>query len=252
MKIINRRSFLKKVLLTSGVALAGQGLLNFPVFSQSAGSRRISNLPNLGSSLKEISVINDPYTRMRVPEGFSVREVARTGKTVIKSSEYQWHGAPDGGAVFAIEDGGWIYVSNAELGKGRGGVGAIRFDRNADIIDSYSILSGTSVNCAGGPTPWGTWLSCEEHETGLIYECDPVGKDEAVACPMLGSFKHEAAAVDPVYKYIYLTEDEPDGNLYRFTPEYYPDNGRADLSTGILEVAVINENNLDKSRPVKW
>ncbi len=252
MKIINRRRFLQKGLLTSGVVLAGQGLLNPPVLAQSTGPCRTSNLPGLGNSLEEVSVLNDPDTRMRVPKGFTIREVARTGRRVINTGDYVWHGAPDGGAVFAAGDGGWIYVSNAELSKGRGGVGAIRFNHDGEIIDSYSILSGTCVNCAGGPTPWGTWLSCEEHDSGLVFECDPYGKRDAVACPMLGSFKHEAAAVDPVHKHIYLTEDEPDGNLYRFTPKHYPDNGRADLSSGILEVALVDGNNIDTSRSVMW
>ncbi|NNE36956.1 MAG: DUF839 domain-containing protein, partial [Gammaproteobacteria bacterium] len=186
MKKIDRRRFLQQGLLTSGVLIAGPGLWNSPAVAQSANTQRSSNFAILGKSLQEISVTNDPYTRVRVSTGFSVREVARTGKHAFKNSDYAWHGAPDGGAVFATGDGGWIYVSNAELGEGLGGVGAIRFNRDGDIVDSYSILTGTSVNCAGGPTPWGTWLSCEEHDSGLVYECDPHGKEEAVACPMLG------------------------------------------------------------------
>ena len=50
----------------------------------------------------------------------------------------------------------------------------------------------------------------------------------------MGVFNHEAAAVDPDDKRIYLTEDEGDGCLYRFTPDRYPD-----LSSGLLEVALV-------------
>ncbi len=104
--------------------------------------------------------------------------------------------------------------------------------RTAEIVDAYRILEGTSTNCAGGPTPWGTWLSCEETESGLVWECDPTGAKAAIARPALGVFKHEAACVDPDREQLYLSEDLVDGGLYRFTPEDYPD-----LSTGLLEVA---------------
>lgn len=90
------------------------------------------------------------------------------------------------------------------------------------------------MNCAGGPTPWEAWLSCEEVEGGLVWECDPSGQITAEARPALGAFPHEAVAVDPVGEALYLTEDRPDGRLYRFTPEVYPD-----LTAGTLEVAKV-------------
>ncbi|MFF7368443.1 alkaline phosphatase PhoX [Streptomyces tricolor] len=165
-----------------------------------------------------------------LPSGFTSRVIARSGQTVPGTS-YTWHGAPDGGACFA--DGtGWIYVSNSELATG-GGASAVRFSSSGSVTGAYRILSGTRNNCAGGATPWNTWLSCEEVSRGYVYETDPRGATAAVRRPALGQFKHEAAAADPVRKVIYLTEDEPDGCFYRFVPATW-----GDLSSGTLQVLV--------------
>jgi secreted PhoX family phosphatase len=168
---------------------------------------------------------------IQLPAGFTAREVARAGVAVAGTS-YVWHNFPDGGATFATGDGGWIYVSNAEAIAG--GVSALRFSSDGTVTNASRILSGTVANCAGGATPWGTWLSGEEHPFGRIWECSPTGASAAVARPAMGVFQHEAAAVDPTFKKIYMTEDQPDGRLYRFTPVSYPD-----LSTGVLEVATV-------------
>jgi uncharacterized protein len=169
----------------------------------------------------------------RLPEGFRSRLVARGGD-VIDGTGYRWHFASDGMATFPLDGGGFVLVSNSEVLEG--GASAIRFGPGAEIRDAYSILSGTTQNCSGGGTPWGTWLSCEEVESGRVWECDPSGRRRAVPRAAMGIFKHEAAAVDPRERRVYMTEDLIDGGLYRFTPKRWPD-----LSRGSLEIAVVGD-----------
>jgi hypothetical protein len=167
---------------------------------------------------------------VQLPTGFTSRIVARSLQRV-GGTRYVWHPAPDGGACFRDGDG-WIYVSNSEVPL-VGGASAIRFGADGAVTSAYRILSATSTNCAGGATPWGTWLSCEEHDLGLVHETDPHGRQSARSRPAMGRFKHEAAACDPERGVIYLTEDQSDGCFYRFRPQTW-----GDLSNGTLEVLV--------------
>ncbi|MDK1343990.1 DUF839 domain-containing protein [Streptomyces sp. 378] len=178
---------------------------------------------------------------IRLPSGFTSRVIARSGRRV-GSTSYTWHNAPDGGACYA--DGtGWIYVSNSEINPS-GGASAVRFSSTGTITGAYRILSNTRQNCAGGKTPWNTWLSCEEVDRGYVYETDPWGAKAAVRRDAMGRFKHEAAAADPVRRVVYLTEDVTDGCFYRFRPTTW-----GDLSSGTLEVMVAGTGT---SGPVTW
>ena len=180
-----------------------------------------------------------------VPKGFSVRLLAQAKKRVPtpagkkSASKYKWHTFPDGGAVIPRAQGGWVYTSNSEIPLlPLGGCGALSFNADGEVEDAYSILNNTTQNCAGGDTPWRTWISCEESMDGLCWECDPFGPGQGIAKPALGRFAHEAVAVDERRRTVYLTEDVRDGRFYRWTasPEDVHKSGRLALEQGSLEV----------------
>ena len=220
--LLTRRSLLRTTALASGALALGPAFWKRAVASAATATEG------------PYGPLGPPDANgLRLPAGFRARLIAR-GNEVVPGTGYRFPVQPDGQATFATADGGWILVTNSEFVPPDAGVSAIRFAPDGTVTDAYRILSGTKLNCSGGPTPWGTWLSCEENDDGLVWECDPTQASQGIARPALGTFKHEAAAVDAAGQRLYLTEDYADGNLYRFTPKAYPM-----LDAGVLEVAVV-------------
>ena len=109
-----------------------------------------------------------------------------------------------------------------------GGTSTLVFDTDdGEFVDSWASLSGTIRNCAGGPTPWGSWLSCEETTLvngavrhGYVFDVPADGTATGEPLRQMGRFSHEATATDPATNITYLTEDSTPSGLYRFVPKY--------------------------------
>ncbi len=151
----------------------------------------------------------------------------------------------DGMGAFPHPDGGYMIVRNHEIAEYdrsqrpadawdpacRGGTTTLSLGADLSLQEHYLSLTGTLRNCSGGITPWGTWLSCEERfdthngiRHGYVFEVDPKAPNShPEPLVAMGRFEHEACAWEPRYGHIYMTEDRPDGNLYRFKPSVYGD-----------------------------
>ncbi|MEL6333114.1 MAG: alkaline phosphatase PhoX [Cyanobacteria bacterium J06626_26] len=156
-------------------------------------------------------------------------------------------------------------------GVGAGGTSTILITANGQVLRDYVSLSGTIRNCAGGPTPWGSWISCEENTSvpadhpaitqkhGFNFEV-PARSGLVTPVPLteMGRFNHEAVAVDPATGYVYETEDRGDSCIYRYKPNKPGDlekggelevltfeDGVQDTRTGVLA-------QLNQPRKVKW
>ncbi len=128
-----------------------------------------------------------------------------------------------------------------------GGTSTVVFDPDDGKFEhSHASLSGTVRNCAGGPTPWGTWLTCEEtldvnpktgQQHGYIFEVPATGKGDARPLKAMGRFEHEAVAIDPDTGYVYETEDDGTAGFFRFRPKV-----RGHLRAGgVLEMLKIGD-----------
>ena len=176
---------------------------------------------------------------LNLSNGLSCKRIATSGEKVKlvngALSEEMFHGQPDGAAVFSKDDGGWYYVSNAENNSSGttwrdGGVGAIEFNANGDVIGYKTIANNLLKNCGGGKSPWNSWLSCEEIKlvgegqnvtyVGKVWQVDPLGErpHELTAMGELGlyeSFAYDNSTSVPTF---YVTRDSEHGALTRFTP----------------------------------
>jgi len=208
-------------------------------------------------------LLPDPNRVFDLPEGFRYRIIARQGERMADGLLVP--GDPDGMAAFPLDNGRIGLICNHELafdeadkgafgssnenfpsevqricydpGKGKGpqlgGTTTMVYDPARERVErQYMSLAGTDRNCAGGPTPWNSWITCEEtnlradavtaKDHGYNFEV-PLSAEIKPADPVplkaMGRFRHEAVAVDPKTGIVYQTEDMSDGLIYRFIPD---------------------------------
>jgi secreted PhoX family phosphatase len=210
-------------------------------------------------------LLDDPAGLLALPAGFTYRVLTRSGVTRLESGEFtpERH---DGTAAFPGPRGVVLLVNNHELKGPRGGwdhpvplaeglvydpaaaggCTVVEVHRDGTTAEWVGI-AGTSTNCAGGATSWGTWLTCEENsdragengmtkDHGYVFEVDPYDRRanrDPKPVKAFGRFDHEAVVIDPRRGHAYLTEDDssPNGLFYRWVPPEGFRHGRGRLRT---------------------
>ncbi len=259
---LGRRRFLSRLVSAGGLAACAPSLA---ALAACGSGRR-------GSDVDPTSWIIEPYgPLMRSPDcpELDIAErlrCVRLSSGGVASSVREGLVVPnafDGMAAFPMANGNVRLIRNHEMtdspdsarpfgspaydGAGSGGTTSLEVrisgegdDLRVELVDEFPSLAGTRVNCAGGPTPWGSWLSCEEttegrrdgfgEPHGYIFEVpvDATGPVDPVPLRAMGRFVHEAVAVDPETGIVYETEDtwyvplvpnRPGAGLYRFIPD---------------------------------
>ncbi|MER7518812.1 alkaline phosphatase PhoX [Streptomyces sp. NPDC126499] len=218
-----------------------------------------------GHTLGYGPLVADPDGILALPEGFAYRVVTHSGVTRLESGEFtpEKH---DGTATFEGPRGTTYLVNNHELKGPRakwkhpvplaeglvydpaasGGCTVVEVHRDGTVAEWVGI-AGTSTNCAGGRTPWGTWLTCEENsdragvngmtkDHGYVFEVDPYDRRanrDPKPLKFFGRYDHEAVVIDPRRGHAYLTEDAsgPNGLFFRWVPPQGFTHGRGRLAT---------------------
>jgi secreted PhoX family phosphatase len=247
----------RRALLRGGAAAAASAPFVGALQALSVRSAQAADPASIVGPYGPIRPVADHATGLpllQLPEGFHYKSFSWTGDPMGNGQPVP--GSHDGMAVVAVRKGNGgpeiVLVRNHERGTGTiidapgkydtrgqagGGTTNLYFPRGVgEEILTLPSLGGTIVNCAGGPTPWGTWLTCEETITdltnaggskhGYVFE---VTSDPAFTTGQpivgMGRFSHEAVAVDPATGIVYLTQDDRNKSaLYRYIP--FDANGR--------------------------
>ncbi|TLS40595.1 DUF839 domain-containing protein [Streptomyces montanus] len=253
---LTRRDFARRSAITgAGVALVGSvgAFATAPGALASQDTETTGDDPEVqGGGVGYGPLLPDPQGILALPAGFSYRVITYSGKTKLESGEIT-PSNHDGTATFAGPRGTTLLVNNHELKGPRanwkypvplteglvydpaasGGCTVVEVRPDGHVAEWVGI-AGTSTNCAGGSTPWGTWLTCEENsdragvngmtkDHGYVFEVDPIdhgANRDPEPLKFFGRYDHEAVVIDPKRGHAYLTEDAagPNGLFYRWTP----------------------------------